>query len=582
MAQGYRSYGPQPYRTDSVWSGVEQGYKLGNALRDDVAFNQAGGALARGDYQGGANALLTSGNLDAGLKVRQAGADADAKRLAGEQAKKAEVLKFTNEAAGRLAEIHRSSKDPVKTVAAFDQYFAPRFRELGEDEAEIAELRTGLSTDPETTLMALGAGAAKELGYDVRNAGDEVLVIDKGTGKLVTRYRGARTLNVPEGGALYELPGSGGDVGGDDGAPEAPAAPSPQPQAGDPAQNIRGIVDRLVNSGARITSAKRSPEDNARVGGAKNSYHLRGQAFDIVPPPGMSMDELAAELRSTGVDFAELINEGDHVHIAWNDAPRQPGAQRASDVPGGPRLVVSRPKAPKAQQQRLSAAEVEAAGYQPGSVVFRDPETGEETVKQGPGAGSGKITDGQRHTAALMYRVSGANDRLNGLAEKGIYKPESAIETLFNVDKNGAVRLVARTENDRLFMQAAREWLAPILRKDTGAAVTDEELRNYMTQFIPAFEDPPSVLWNKAQARETAMRALYGEASQAYDDQYGKPAQRRVLTDPRGKPGGAPQGGRAAPAQAVAMLKSDPSPDARREFDEVFGAGAAARALGGR
>lgn len=30
-----------------------------------------------------------------------------------------------------------------------------------------------------------------------------------------------------------------------------------------------------------LTSAYRSPEHNRRVGGAKNSYHMRGQAFDV-------------------------------------------------------------------------------------------------------------------------------------------------------------------------------------------------------------------------------------------------------------------------------------------------------------
>lgn len=364
----YRSYGPQPYRTDSVWSGVEQGYRLGNALRDDAAFSQAGGALARNDYQGGANALLTSGNLEAGLRVRQAGADADAKRLAGEKARKDEILKFTQEAAGRLADIQRSGKDSAKTVAAFDQFFAPRFRELGEDEAEIAELRTGLSTDPDTTLMALGAGAAKELGYDVKVVNGEALVFQGG--KLVGRYRGAQTMKLGEGEDLIEIPGTGevdGEAGDIPPPPEPPNAANTEPGA-TPEQNIRGIVDRLVSAGARITSAKRTPEENARVRGAKNSYHLRGQAFDIVPPPGMSMSELADQLRRTGVDFAELINEGDHVHIAWNDAKRPGAAPVASDapMPGGARVIArGRDKPQPAKVRPATAAEKAAYGIAP-------------------------------------------------------------------------------------------------------------------------------------------------------------------------------------------------------------------------
>ena len=48
-------------------------------------------------------------------------------------------------------------------------------------------------------------------------------------------------------------------------------------EAGRCLDRLRRRVDRPV----RLTSAYRSPEYNAKVGGSPNSYHLRGQAFDI-------------------------------------------------------------------------------------------------------------------------------------------------------------------------------------------------------------------------------------------------------------------------------------------------------------
>jgi hypothetical protein len=210
----------RPYAIETnPWSGVAAGRELGNALRMDVAEQTAGRAIAGGDYYSGANALLTAGDIRGGLTVQDVGRANEAAAAKAQEDRKKELLGFTNEAAGRLAEIRRAGKDPV---AAFDQYFAPRFKELGEDDTDLAELRNGLATDPDTTLLALGAGAAKQAGFDVRNAGDEVLVFDKGTGQLVSRYRGARTVNVPEAGALYDLPGTGGE------APPA-AAPASTP-----------------------------------------------------------------------------------------------------------------------------------------------------------------------------------------------------------------------------------------------------------------------------------------------------------------------------------------------------------------
>jgi uncharacterized protein YcbK (DUF882 family) len=66
--------------------------------------------------------------------------------------------------------------------------------------------------------------------------------------------------------------------------------------------------------GERVTSTRRSPEHNRRVGGVKNSFHLSGRARDSVPPKGMSMAHYAETLRrlNPGLD---VINEGDHVHI---------------------------------------------------------------------------------------------------------------------------------------------------------------------------------------------------------------------------------------------------------------------------
>lgn len=112
------------------------------------------------------------------------------------------------------------------------------------------------------------------------------------------------------------------------GPPAGQRQPAPQrqprPQAaafpGDPEQTIRGLIPNV-----NITSRTRTPERNRAVGGSPNSYHLRGQAFDLTPGPGQTMAQLEAQLRQSGLPFQELINEGDHVHVAWSGvgAPSQ-------------------------------------------------------------------------------------------------------------------------------------------------------------------------------------------------------------------------------------------------------------------
>lgn len=219
------------FRFTSPADSFGQGFETGNALRQNSAKLSAGRAMQGGDITGAANALYGGGMIGAGTEVANYGQAQQDRVTKATDARRDELLKFTTDAAGRLAEYHHSTGDVNKTLSAFDQ-MAAQFSQYGETPEEIAQVRQQLASDPDGTLVALGAGAAKQLGYDVQGSGDEVLVIDKKTGKLVTRYRGARTTTVGDGGSLVEIPGSYG------GAPD----PAAQPAA--PARQVAGQPDQ--------------------------------------------------------------------------------------------------------------------------------------------------------------------------------------------------------------------------------------------------------------------------------------------------------------------------------------------------
>lgn len=56
--------------------------------------------------------------------------------------------------------------------------------------------------------------------------------------------------------------------------------------------------------------------------------------------------------------------------------------------------------------------------------------------------------------------------------------------------------------------QLGREFLAPILRKDTGAAVTDEELATYGGMYLPQAGDDAATMNQKREARARAVQSL--------------------------------------------------------------------------
>lgn len=105
--------------------------------------------------------------------------------------------------------------------------------------------------------------------------------------------------------------------------PSAPAAGggerSQTPRVSFQSSNeARQSVSRLV-PGVQVTNADRTPADTARIRAqgyrpSDTSFHLRGQALDMVPPAGMSMAELAVKMRQAGF---RVLDEGNHVHVSW-------------------------------------------------------------------------------------------------------------------------------------------------------------------------------------------------------------------------------------------------------------------------
>ena len=150
--------------------------------------------------------------------------------------------------------------------------------------------------------------------------------------------------------------------------------------------------------GLRKTSGLRSPAHNAAVGGAPNSYHMRGQADDFAgPEPAMSQfhsyvksgysDQIAEAIHGSG-------DHKDHVHVAWKapqrsvvdqmdtdlgapakaDVVSQMDSELGSAAPAGAgvadRTAVASSSPPSASVDRLSGARASATTIQQPSRPF--------------------------------------------------------------------------------------------------------------------------------------------------------------------------------------------------------------------
>lgn len=219
---------------------------------------------------------------------------------------------------------------------------------------------------------------------------------------------------------------------------------------------------------------------------------------------------------------------------------RQALAARAMSMAEVFKQAFPEPVKPADEYGRYVAEET-AAGRQPlDRIGFEQAKKGQRTVygpdgqpiySEGP-ATNMKLTEQQSKDLVYWKRASGASPEID--------KHEGALTSLGD-NVAGNVPLVGNymvSEGYQLGRQAAAEWLAAILRKDTGAAITNQEFDLYGPMFLPMPGDSPATLEQKRTARkraEDAIKSGLGTAEVLAEAQKDSP-QAEVAT------GGVPEG----------------------------------------
>lgn len=165
---------------------------------------------------------------------------------------------------------------------------------------------------------------------------------------------GIAGIDIPD--TMYDEPTNGGfDDGYAGGGLVAFAAGSPgQLRAPTDWGAYIESLARGVNPDLGVTSRMRSAARNKQVGGVPDSYHTIGAARDFVPPQGMSMGQLHAQLKQRFGSGYDVINEGDHVHI-------EPGAALGRVVRAGTPFDPANVSRLRKAEDRPGAASASAA-----------------------------------------------------------------------------------------------------------------------------------------------------------------------------------------------------------------------------
>lgn len=138
-----------------------------------------------------------------------------------------------------------------------------------------------------------------------------------------------------------------------------------------------------------------------------------------------------------------------------------------------------------------------------------------------PGGPADKLTENESKDALFAERMLRSERDLANVAptdEHGnftAYNPAQAQNVMFP-DK-GAVANIFNSKEWQQYQRAARESLSAILRKDTGAAVTDEEFNTYFPTYFPIPGDSPEVVKQKEVARRNVGIGLRNSSSRAFN-----------------------------------------------------------------
>lgn len=225
--------------------------------------------------------------------------------------------------------------------------------------------------------------------------------------------------------------------------------------------------------GVNVTSRRRTAARNAQVGGQPDSYHLLGAARDFTPPQGMTMRELASQLRSTFGAGYDIINEGDHVHV--EPGPALGRAVRAG-TPFNPanvsRLRIAE-NAPAAAAAPAAPAANPTAGYTPPDLAAMRS------------AALGGITSASpRQTEASQAYMERLRQAFNPEQERSRAEVGALFQAIGNVrpGMNPLEALAQGFATSGASMQAAEERLREQEMAQLRAAAELERLENQMSR----------------------------------------------------------------------------------------------------
>jgi hypothetical protein len=294
----------------------------------------------------------------------------------------------------------------------------------------------------------------------------------------------------------------------------------------------RGYQDPL-DQRAKLANIKNVEDQEGRA--KRLAEHQHQLSIDLAKAKSkLEVDEIMRKARALGLDVGEP-QPAQPAPAAPAGAAPQP-APRPNAVPGkqaaptDPYLQLTQPAISPEQelaQRKARAAASAVAGDLKGAgkIMAKDEEPKEYQTKD----------------ATFAERMARSEIGLRGILGKdnAKYDPANYLRSWLP-DWN-----LINSADWRNYVGSAREWIAAMLRKDTGAAVTETEWNLYFPTYFPQPGDDLNVQKLKMDRRIQSARGLRGSSGPAFDKMFPNfdAEQRQRLRDQDPATYGASDGG---------------------------------------
>jgi len=118
------------------------------------------------------------------------------------------------------------------------------------------------------------------------------------------------------------------------------------------------------------------------------------------------------------------------------------------------------------------------------------------------------MTDSQAKAALFGSRMQASDSVLSDLAKAGTTKSLPGAGMGFGV---GSVLNAVSPESQQKLNQAKLDFLSATLRRESGAVISDQEMKKGDQQYFPQIGDSPGVIEQKARNRAIAIRGVQAE-----------------------------------------------------------------------